>query len=361
MVKLFLAGDVMIGRGIDQILRHPADPVISEPYVKSATGYVTLAERASGPIPRGVEDQYVWGDVITELDRAAPDVRIINLETALTARGKPWPSRGISYRMHTENIGVLNAARIDVCSLANNHVLDWSYEGLEDTLDALDHAGILVVGAGLDRPIAEASAVISVNGSRVLVLGVGSATSGIPATWKATADRAGIAFLPELSLKAADVVASRAAGRRPDDLVVVSIHWGPNWGHHVPAAQTRFAHRLIHAGVDIVHGHSSHHAKAIEVYRNRPILYGCGDLINDYEGIGGYEKYRGDLGLTYVVTMGSHGLETLEMTPMRMRGFRAERVTGPEVEWLASTLDCHSRMFETGIRVTDDERLEVVW
>ena len=87
----------------------------------------------------------------------------------------------------------------------------------------------------------------------------------------------------------------------------------------------------------------------------------CGDLINDYEGIGGYEKYRGDLGLTYVVTMGSHGLETLEMTPMRMRGFRAERVTGPEVEWLASTLDCHSRMFETGIRVTDDERLEVVW
>ncbi len=61
MVKLFLAGDVMIGRGIDQILRHPADPVISEPYVKSATGYVTLAERASGPIPRGVEDQYVWG------------------------------------------------------------------------------------------------------------------------------------------------------------------------------------------------------------------------------------------------------------------------------------------------------------
>ncbi len=174
MVKLFLAGDVMIGRGIDQILRHPADPVISEPYVKSATGYVTLAERASGPIPRGVEDQYVWGDVITELDRAAPDVRIINLETAVTARGKPLSSRGISYRMHTENIGVLNAARIDVCSLANNHVLDWSYEGLEDTLDALDHAGILVVGAGLDRPVAEASAVISVNGSRVLVFGVGS-------------------------------------------------------------------------------------------------------------------------------------------------------------------------------------------
>lgn len=362
MVKLFLAGDVMIGRGIDQILRHPVDPVIYEPHVRSANEYVTLAERTSGPIPRGVDDHYVWGDVIAELDRAAPDVRIINLETAMTARGEPWPSKGISYRTHTASVGVLNSASIDVCSLANNHVLDWSYQGLEDTLDALDDAGMLRIGAGRDRAAAEAPAVVSINGSPVRVFGVGVSTSGIPATWEATTDRAGIAFLPELSAQTADLLATRAAQERDaNDLVVVSIHWGPNWGHHVPQAQVHFAHRLIDAGVDIVHGHSSHHAKAIEVYRNRPIMYGCGDLINDYEGIGGHREYRGDLGLVYLVTMGSHGLEKLEMAPMRMHRFRAERVTGPDVEWLANTLHRHSRTFETGIRMTNDERLELMW
>ncbi len=362
MVKLFLAGDVMIGRGIDQILRHSVDPTISEPYVRSAEGYVTLAERANGAIPREVADQYVWGYIITELDRSAPDVRIINLETAVTARGTPWPSKEVSYRMHTANVGVLNAAAIDVCSLANNHVLDWSYQGLEDTLDALDDAGISIVGAGRDQAAAEASAVVSADGLRVVVSGMGSPTSGIPATWEATSDRAGIAFIPELSAEAADVVGARVAGyRSPGDIVVVSIHWGPNWGHQVPKTQTRFAHRLIDAGVDVVHGHSSHHAKAIEVYRNRPIMYGCGDLINDYEGIGGHEEYRGDLALIYIATMDLDGLQELEMTPMRMRRFRAERVTGPDVEWLASTLDRHSRRFETGIRITDDQRLEVQW
>ncbi len=362
MVKLFLAGDVMIGRGIDQVLRHPVDPVIYEPYVKTARDYVTLAERASGPIPRGVDDGYVWGDVITELDRAAPDVRIINLETAMTARGEPWPAKGISYRTDTANVALLNAASIDVCSLANNHVLDWSYQGLEDTLDALDGAGILRVGAGRDRTDAEAPAIVSAAGWDVRVFGVGVASSGIPAPWKATTDRAGVSFLADLSPQAADAVARRAVEHRPPEgLVVVSIHWGSNWGHLIPGRQTRFARRLIDAGVDIVHGHSSHHPKAIEVYRNRPIMYGCGDLINDYEGIGGHEEYRGDLGLVYVITMGSHGLEALEMTPMRMHRFRAERVTGDDVKWLAGTLDHQSRKFETGIRVTQSERLSIVW
>jgi len=75
--------------------------------------------------------------------------------------------------------------------------------------------------------------------------------------------------------------------------VVASIHWGDNWGYEI-------AHNLIdHAGVDIIHGHSSHHAKGIEVWHGKPVIYGCGDFINDYEGIGGNEKYRSDLSLMY--------------------------------------------------------------
>lgn len=359
MVKVFLAGDVMIGRGIDQILSHSVDPAISERYVKSAREYVTLAERVNGRIPRTVDDSYVWGDILAELDEMAPDVRIINLETAVTARGRPWPNKGISYRVHPANIGVLAAARIDVCALANNHVLDWSYEGLEDTIAALDAAGIAVAGAGRDPVAAESPATVSADGTAIRVGAVGSATSGIPAAWGATPERPGVAFVPVLSDAAADYVAGMVA--RTGALSVVSIHWGSNWGHRIPRAQTHFARRLIDAGVDVVHGHSSHHPKAIEVYRDRPILYGCGDLINDYEGIGGHEEYRGDLALAYFPTMGPDGMESLELTPFRMRRFRAERVTGPDVSWLARTLDHHSRPFGTRVEPSPDERLRVSW
>ena len=91
--------------------------------------------------------------------------------------------------------------------------------------------------------------------------------------------------------------------REPGDVVVASIHWGSNWGYDVPATHTDFAHRLIDAGVDVVHGHSSHHPRPIEVYQGKLILYGCGDLIDDYEGIGGYQKYRDDLRLLYFATV----------------------------------------------------------
>ena len=83
-VKLFLCGDVMTGRGIDQILAHPSEPTLHEPLTTSAREYVELAERVSGPIPRGVDSAYVWGDALTEIAAQAPDVRMINLETSIT-------------------------------------------------------------------------------------------------------------------------------------------------------------------------------------------------------------------------------------------------------------------------------------
>ena len=125
-LKLCLAGDVMCGRGIDQIMGHPGDPAIYEPWAKSAASYVDLAERRSGPIPRAVAPDYVWGDVLTDLREAAPDAFVVNLETAVTDRGSPWPGKGIQYRMHPANVDCLTAAGVDVAVLANNHVLDLS-------------------------------------------------------------------------------------------------------------------------------------------------------------------------------------------------------------------------------------------
>ncbi len=87
--------------------------------------------------------------------------------------------------------------------------------------------------------------------------------------------------------------------RQRGDVVIVSIHWGSNWGYGVDDDQVRFACRLIEGGVDVIHGHSSHHPRPVEVYRGRLILYGCGDCIDDYEGISGHEEFRDDLRLLY--------------------------------------------------------------
>ncbi|MEZ5602897.1 MAG: CapA family protein [Burkholderiaceae bacterium] len=286
---VFLGGDVMTGRGIDQALAHPSSPELYESFVRDARDYLRLAEGANGAVPAPVTPAYVWGDALAELDRAAPVARIVNLETAVTTSNRPWPGKGIHYRMHPANVDCLTAARLDCCVLANNHVMDWGRDGLADTLATLERAGMRTAGAGPDADAARAPAVVPLpGGGRVLVFAAATESSGVPEDWSAAPHRPGIALLPEPGAAAAAELASRvAAHRRDGDLVIVSIHWGGNWGCRIPHAHREFAHRLIDLrGADLVHGHSSHHPLPAEVHRGRLILYGCGDLINDHEGIG---------------------------------------------------------------------------
>jgi len=142
VVTLALCGDVMTGRGIDQVLAHPSDPTLYESFVRNAIRYVELAEGKNGPIPRPVEPAYIWGDALAEFDRLAPDVRIVNLETAVTRSDDHWEGKGINYRMHPENISCITAAGIDCCALANNHTLDWGYPGLTETIETLAKARV---------------------------------------------------------------------------------------------------------------------------------------------------------------------------------------------------------------------------
>jgi poly-gamma-glutamate synthesis protein (capsule biosynthesis protein) len=141
----------------------------------------------------------------------------------------------------------------------------------------------------------------------------------------------------------------------------VSVHWGPNWGYGVGLNETQFAHRLIDAGIDIVHGHSSHHPRPIEIYRGKPILYGCGDVINDYEGIGGYEFYRPDLRLLYLISIDPGGgeLAALRMLPLRLRRIRLERVPQTDAEWLRATIERISCQFRTCVVAGSDDLLVV--
>ncbi len=228
------------------MLAHPCDPKLHEDYVASAEDYVSLAEQANGPIPRHAKPAYVWGVALDELERMRPDARIINLETAIT-RSDDYARKGINYRMSPENADCLSAAGIDCCELANNHVLDWGPSGLVETLATLERLKIRAAGAGRNAFEAAAPATLDLaNDARLLVFSFGAVTSGIPRSWAATTDIPGVNLLTRLSEADARHAAEYIVNiKKPGDLVVVSLHWGSNWGYEVPADQKLFARTLI--------------------------------------------------------------------------------------------------------------------
>ncbi|MEU1403858.1 CapA family protein [Streptomyces sp. NPDC005728] len=363
VVTLFVGGDVMLGRGVDQILPHPGDPALREDYVHDARDYVALAEAANGPIPRPVDPTWPWGEALPVLDRAAPDVRVINLETAVSQDGDFAPGKGVHYRMNPANLPCLAVARPDVCALANNHVLDFGPLGLAETLDSLAGAGLRTAGAGRDEVAAWRPATVPLRpGGRVLAFSFGMLSSGIPHSWAAGAEQSGVALITAPTEGAAAAFADRLRQvGRPDDIVVASVHWGSNWGYGVSRAEVRFAHALVDAGVDVVHGHSSHHPRPLEVYRDRLVLYGCGDLVDDYEGIGGYAHYRDDLRLLYLAALepGTGRLTGLRMVPLQARRMRLEHASAADTAWLRATLDRCSRDFGTRVEQGDAGTLTV--
>ena len=366
LITVFMCGDVMTGRGIDQVLPHPSNPLIHEPYMKSAKGYIELAEMANGPIPQSVDFSYIWGDALEEFERLAPDLRMINLETSITRSEDYWKDKEIHYRMNPENIPCITAAKIDYCSLANNHVLNLGYSGLIETLETLKKVNVKSSGAGRNLTEAETPAVMEVRGKgRVIVFSFGSVTSGIPLSWAATEDKPGVNLLKDMSDKTVRHIKEKVQEvKQQGDIVVISIHWGGNWGYEIPREQTEFAHMLIEdASVDVIHGHSSHHVKGIEVYRDKPIIYGCGDFLDDYEGISGYEDFRDDLGLMYFVSMEplTRNLVYLRMTPTQIKHFKVNRASRGDALWLRDTLNREGKNFGTRVELNEDNTLTLQW
>ncbi|MGB6066316.1 MAG: CapA family protein [Desulfomonilaceae bacterium] len=366
LITLFLCGDVMTGRGIDQVLPHHSNPVLYESYVKDARDYVHLAERVSGPIPKPVGYSYIWGDALAVLERMAPDFRIINLETSITTSEDYWRDKGINYRMHPKNVPCITAAKTDLCVLANNHVLDWGYAGLIETLETLKTAGVQSAGAGRNLEEAGSPGVLEAKEKgRIIVFSFGSPTSGIPLSWAASTNRPGVNLLNDLSEKTIQSVETRVKElKRPGDIVIVSVHWGGNWGYGIPREQVAFAHNLIdRAGIDLIHGHSSHHVLGIEVYNSKLVLYGCGDFLNDYEGIGGHVRFRGDLGLMYFVSLAplTGKLVHLRMVPTQIRNFKVNLASRADTLWLSATLDREGAALGTSTEVSNDNTLTLQW
>ncbi|MEU9119917.1 CapA family protein [Streptomyces sp. NPDC048506] len=362
-ITVFLCGDVMLGRGVDQILPHPGDPELREGYVRDARVYVDLAEVVNGPVPRPVDFAWPWGAALGVLDRVAPAARVINLETSVTRSGAFAPGKAVHYRMNPANLPCLTAARPDVCVLANNHVLDFDRSGLAETLDALAGAGLRTAGAGRDAEAAGCPAVVPFDGGRVLVFACGMPSSGIPHSWAAAEDRSGVAFVDGPTRAAAAELADRVRrAKRPGDLAVASIHWGPNWGYGASRAELDFAHALLDGDVDIVHGHSAHHPRALEVYQGKLLVHGCGDFIDDYEGITGYEEYRDDLRLLFLVSVepDTGRLHDLRITPLQARRMRLERPSDEDLRWVQRLLERIGVGFRPGI-AADQEGGFTLW
>ena len=272
--------------------------------------------------------------------------------------------------MHPDNIPCLTAAGIDCCALANNHVLDWGHEGLKETLDVLARSGLRTAGAGRTRVQAETPAIIEMPArehgrGRVVVFSLGDATCGIPSDWAAGEDRGGVDFLEELSASTVSRIAARVrAVKRPGDVVVASIHWGGNWGYAIPDEQRAFAHTLIGAAeVDLVYGHSSHHPKGIEVHRDKLILHGCGDFINDYEGIAGNESFRGELGIMYFASIdhGTGKLVRLRLVPTRLKCFQVHRADPEDAQRLFAMLNREGQTLGTQVTVDADGAFCLRW
>jgi poly-gamma-glutamate capsule biosynthesis protein CapA/YwtB (metallophosphatase superfamily) len=248
-LSLAFVGDVMLGRLVNQHLKQESP-------------------------------EYVWGNTLPILKKA--DGLICNLECTVSDRGEPWSvtPKVFHFRSDAKNITALAKAGVTIASLANNHALDYGYGALEDTLTLLDSAEISHAGAGANLDAASTPAVASIKNQTIAMLAF---TDNQP-DWRAQMEIPGVLFVPidPRDRRAQALFKTVAQLKAKSDVVVVSAHWGGNWGYDVSDEHIEFAHRLVLAGADVVFGHSPHVCRAVEIYRGRPILYSCGDFIDDY-------------------------------------------------------------------------------
>ncbi|KAJ5636289.1 Polyglutamate biosynthesis protein [Penicillium longicatenatum] len=352
---LTFLGDVMLARLIDQLLpNHVASPTDARTAAHFKSEYPSLSCANYTP-------SAPWGTTLPLLRTS--DLLFINLETSVTTTTYPWPNKEYNYRLHPANLApVLHAAKVDYTSLANNHILDYSTEGLIETVWTLKEAGISFAGAGenIDEAYKPATLYLPrsvqeyhsrrVDGEKVLSTRWGKdekevlndpgtgypvyvySASDHPQEWGATVpifhfieySSATRERLRRLMLRSGEAV--QGGGSAAPALKIFSVHWGSNYTW-CPSDQIRsLAHFLIdECGVDIVHGHSSHHIQGVEVYRGKVVIYGCGDFVDDYMV---REKYRNDLGAAWRVIIKegedkSLMLDRLEIFPTRVDQFRA--------------------------------------
>ena len=262
------------------------------------------------------EPAYPWGDTLPALRRA--DVRIANLECVLADGGLPEPGKVFTFRSDVKNVRSLVSAQIDLVSLANNHVLDYGAGALREMLPALDRHGILHAGAGADRAAARRPAI---RRAGTTAFGLVAFTDNQPG-WEAGPGRPGVYYVPvaERGERVEELLELLRRTKSRVQLLIVSVHWGGNWGSEAPAEHRAMARLLVEAGADVVFGHSPHIFRGVEVYRGRPIMYGAGDYIDDY-AVDPAE--RNDRSFIFLLAADGGTPQRLCLVPTVITGFQA--------------------------------------
>lgn len=292
-MKILFVGDVMLGRLVNEVLKHQPPA-------------------------------YPWGDTLSIIKSA--DFKICNLECVISDIGKSLPGKAFNFRTDPKNVQALKIANFSPVSLANNHTLDFGVEALEQSLKILKKNLINFAGAGAD--VIEASIPAIEDGKEPL--GMIAFTDNEP-TWEAKEKGAGVFYVP-LDLKdprAKNLLALVEKTKKQVSILVVSSHWGPNWGYEPPPEQIDFAHSLIDAGADIIYGHSAHVFRGIEIYKGKPIFYSTGDFIDDYAVD---EVERNDQSFIFVVELDPPRFKKITLYPTKIQNFQAVLADEEEAE-----------------------------
>ena len=322
MITVALAGDVMLGRGVNEALR-------------------TL----------GSEEP--WGDVLPLLTSA--DLRIVNLECAITDHKQPWTRtpKVFHFRADPSAIEVLRTAGIDGCSLANNHTLDFEEQGLLDTLEHLESAGIPYAGAGRDQEEATQPVLFRASPDHADRVALLAFTDNEP-PFAAGPDRPGTNYLPvslEPEVLRRVEVAITTVQEAGADTVIFSNHWGPNMVQRPNDLFRRFAHAVMDRGADVYYGHSAHIFQGVEIYRGKPILYDTGDFIDDYAVD---PKLRNDRSFLFKVSLEEGEFRRLELFPVALSYARVELAAGAEREAIFDRMERLSQEMGTAFARLED-------
>lgn len=277
-----LTGDVMLGRLVNQQI--------------DLAGY-----------------KYPWGNVLPLLRKN--DINIINLETTLTKSTKKVP-KVFNFKADPDKVQTLKEANIDVVNLANNHILDFSEEGLIETISVLDKAGIKHTGAGINKEAIKPVIIIKKN----VTIGVIGYTDN-EARWEAT-DKPGTNYAKVGDIKKIEPEIKKL--RDKVDILIFTIHWGPNNRKRPTLLFRKFAHNVIDLGVDIFHGHSAHIFQGIEIYNDKLILYDTGDFVDDYYVT---PSLRNDQSFLYLVDVNKSGIKKVELISVLISNMQVNRAT----------------------------------
>jgi poly-gamma-glutamate synthesis protein (capsule biosynthesis protein) len=279
---------------------------------------------------------YPWGNMIDELSKN--DFNLANLETTFTESTRPVP-KVFNYKSHPNNVQSLIEGSVDVVNIANNHILDYGLEGLIDTLRVLDCAGIKHVGAGMNAEEAAWPVIIEKKGIKIGIIGY---TDNEP-TWKAGINKPGTNYI-EIGNDNERVQEAIKQLRPHVDVLIVTIHWGPNWQLRPSQEFVDFAHQVIDAGADILHGHSAHHIQGIEWYKSGLILYQTGDFVDDYAID---PVMRNDLSFLFVVDIEDQHIKSLILIPTRIDTMKVNKAAGKDYDLAVNRISRLSKELAT--------------